>query len=128
MDPIADFLTQIRNAYKARHTSLKAPHSKIKQQLANLLSEAGFLGEVKVEGEVPNKKITIKLIYDQNLPVLTHVSRISTPSVHVYSKAATIPSTLSGRGLTILSTSKGLRTDRQARKEGLGGELICKIW
>lgn len=128
MDPIANFLTQIRNAYKAHHSSITAPHSRIKEELAGLLAEAGFIKDVVIEGEVPNKVIKAGLVYQGNLPVLTHISRVSTPSVRVYAKASQIPSTLSGRGLTILSTSKGLRTDRQARKQALGGEIICKVW
>ncbi len=128
MDPIADFLTQIRNAYMARLPQIKAPHSNIKEELAGILSKAGFLSEVSVEGEVPTKFIVAKLSYDQTLPALTHISRVSKPSVRTYTKASTIKSTLNGRGMTILTTSKGLMTDRQARKQGIGGEIICRVW
>ena len=128
MDPIANFLTQIRNAYLARLSSIKAPHSKIKEELAGILWKSGFLSEVEVQGEVPNKKIIAKLNYSHNLPALTHIARVSKPSVRTYTKASTIKSTLSGRGMTIISTSKGLMTDRQAKKLGLGGEIICRVW
>lgn len=128
MDPIADFLTQIRNAYKARHGAITAPHSKIKEDLARLLAQAGFLADVSVEGQVPTKVIKAKLIYHQGQAVLSHIARVSTPSVRTYTRASKIPSTLSGRGLTILSTSQGLLTDRQAKKAKLGGEIICRVW
>ncbi len=128
MDPIANFLTQIRNAYKAHHETLSAPYSKIKEQIASLLKDAGFISDAKVEGQVPNKKLFLTLVYQGKQAVLTHLSRISTPSVRVYSPSALLRSPLSGRGLKIISTSKGLMTDRQAKKAGLGGEVICQIW
>ncbi len=128
MDPIANFLTSLRNAYLARKQQVAVPHSRIKAQLAGLLADAGFVDKVKVEGEVPHKKIIISLAYYDQLPALTKVRRMSKPSVRVYAKAGQIPLALSGRGLTILSTSKGLMTDRTARKAGLGGEIICQIW
>lgn len=128
MDPIADFLTIIRNAYKARRGQITAPHSRIKEEVAKLLSKAGFLGEVKIEGEVPSKKITATLIYHQGQPILSHIARVSTPSVRTYARASRIPVTLSGRGITILSTSKGLMTNKDAKKARLGGEIICRIW
>lgn len=128
MDPIANFLTIIRNAYLARKGEVVVPHSQIKEGLAKILSEIGFVGEVKVEGSVPHKTIKIALIFNDSLPALTHVKRISRPSVRVYAKAGQIPLALSGRGVTILSTSKGLMIDRQARKERLGGEVICQLW
>ena len=128
MDPIANFLTSLRNAYLARKQQVAVPHSRIKAQLAGLLADAGFVDKVKVEGEVPHKKIIISLAYYDQLPALTKVRRMSKPSVRVYAKAGQIPLALSGRGLTILSTSKGLMTDRTARKAGLGGEIICKIF
>lgn len=128
MDPIADFLTIIRNAYLARRGSVVAPHSRIKADLAKILSEVGFVGEVKIEGNVPHKTIKIELLYHDSLPSLSHVKRVSRPSVRVYAKAGKIPLALSGRGVTILSTSRGLMIDRKARKEGLGGEVICQLW
>lgn len=128
MDPIANFLTQIRNAYKARHESLTAPYSKINEQIAKLLSQAGFVGAVSVAGEVPKKTLSVDLIYVGKNPILTHLSRTSTPSVRVYSPASLLRSPLSGRGLKIISTSQGLMTDRQAKKAHLGGEIICQVW
>ncbi len=128
MDPIADFLTQIRNAYKAKHETVTSPHSKIKAELALLLKQTGFLGDVSVEGTVPSKFLKVGLVYQGSEPILSHISRVSKPSVRIYTRSSKIPTTLSGRGLTILSTSKGLMTDRQAKKAALGGEIICRVW
>jgi small subunit ribosomal protein S8 len=128
MDPIANLLTIIRNAYLARKVEVSVPHSRIKEDLSHLLAEAGFVGSVEVEGETPRKSIKITLVYNDGLPALTKIHRISKPSVRVYAKAGKIPLALSGRGLTILSTSSGLMTDRVARASGLGGEVICQVW
>ncbi len=128
MDPIANFLTQIRNGYTARKTSVTTPHSKIKESLAQILSRNGYLGEIKINGNTPQKTIEVSLVYEDRLPILTHLSRISRPSVRVYTSADKIPYALSGKGLTILSTSKGLMDSRTARKSGIGGEIICKVW
>jgi len=128
MDPIANFLTQIRNGYTANKKTVSIPHSNIKASLAKILSQAGYVGEVKFTGDVPSKKIEIELLYDKKTPVLTHISRFSTPSVRHYTPANKIPYALSGKGLVILTTSKGLMTGREARKQGIGGEIICKVW
>lgn len=128
MDPIANFLTNLRNAYLAKKAEVVVPHSRIKENLAKLLAEAGFIASTKVEGEVPHKTIRLTLAYHDGLAALTKVKRVSRPSVRLYAKAGQIPLALSGRGVTILSTSAGLLTDRTARKKGLGGEIICQLW
>lgn len=128
MDPIANFLTNIRNGYTANKKSVTAPYSKIKASLAKILSQSGYVGAVKVTGTVPNKVIEIELNYDNKLPLLTHISRYSKPSVRHYTPASKIPYALSGKGIVILTTSKGLMTGREARKLGIGGEIICRAW
>lgn len=128
MDPIADFLTQIRNGYLAKHKEVTVPHSIIKHSLAKILAEQGYTGPVTVSGKVPNKTLSFPLIYDQDMPVLSHISRISKPSIRTYAKANKVPPVLSGKGISILSTSKGLMTNIKAKKQGLGGEIICQIW
>lgn len=127
-DPIADYLTQIRNAYAANHPSVTSSYSRLKHQLASVLSEAGYIGAVEVNGEQPHQQIKVSLRYTQGQPLVTHIKRISTPSVRVYAKKTHIPRALSGRGISILTTSKGIMTDKQARSQGVGGEVICQIW
>jgi small subunit ribosomal protein S8 len=128
MDPIADFLTIIRDAYLTKKESVSIPSSKVKHSLAKILSNHGYIGEVKVSGKAPQQKLEINLVYHKELPVLTHIKRISSPSVRVYRSVKNIPYSLSGKGLTIVSTSKGLLTDHEARKKSLGGEIICQVW
>jgi len=127
-DPIADFCTRIRNAYMARHQSVVVPHSKLKLELAKLMADQGFIKSVEVEGKDHQKNLLITLAYHQDLPLLTHIKRVSKPSVRRYAKADSIPQALSGKGVTILSTSHGLLTGPQAQKAGVGGEILCQIW
>lgn len=128
MDPIANLLTIIRNAYLAKKASVSVPHSRIKEELVKLLVETGFVASSKVEGQVPHKMISLTLAYNHGLAALTHIKRVSRPSVRVYAKKGKLPLALSGQGVTILSTSSGLMIDRTARKKGLGGEVICQLW
>ena len=124
-DTIADMLTRIRNAQAARHTRVSLPYSKIKEGIARILSEAGFVGEVKVEKNGTFQQLVIEL---QEAGRITELQRVSKPGRRVYASSTDIPLVLGGRGLVVLSTSKGLMTGREARKQGLGGELICKVW
>ena len=128
-DPIADMLTRIRNANAVSHPSVEMPSSKLKVALARLLKEEGFISnyEEKVEGVV--KTLSIELKYDEcNKPVITSLKRVSKPGLRNYCKAKNLPQVLGGLGVAIVSTSKGLLTDRKARKENLGGEVLAYIY
>jgi len=130
-DPIADFLFRIKNAYLVDKEIVNIPHSKIKENLAEVLVNKGFIEKIKVELLSKNKKIkTIKvtLKYKDKKPVLTHIKRISKPGARIYVKKDKIPRVLSGLGTVILSTPKGFMTGKEARKRELGGEMICEIW
>ena len=128
-DPIADMLTRIRNANAVSHPSVEMPSSKLKVALARLLKEEGFISnyEEKVEGNF--KTLVIELKYDENnKPVITNLKRVSKPGLRSYCKAKNLPQVLGGLGVAVVSTSKGLLTDRKARKENLGGEVLAYIY
>ena len=128
-DPIADMLTRIRNANLVSHPSVEMPSSKLKVALARLLKEEGFIVsyEEKVEGNF--KTLSIELKYDENnKPVITNLKRVSKPGLRSYCKAKNLPQVLGGLGVAVVSTSKGLLTDRKARKENLGGEVLAYIY
>ena len=128
-DPIADMLTRIRNANAVSHPSVEMPSSKLKVALARLLKEEGYISnyEEKVEGVV--KTLSIELKYDEsNKPVITSLKRVSKPGLRNYCKAKNLPQVLGGMGVAVVSTSKGLLTDRKARKENLGGEVLAYIY
>lgn len=127
-DPIADMLTRIRNAYLAGLKTTKIPHSKIKHALAEKLVELGYLDNMMVEEGTPNSHLVVKLKYMGKFPVMTGLVRVSKPGRRVYQSVGEIKSVLSGHGSVIISTSKGIMSDKQAREAGLGGEIICKIW
>lgn len=128
-DPIADLLTRIRNANMARHESLEVPMSKAKKEILRILLSEGYIKSYEDynDGIVPMSKIVLK--YGKNKEkVITGLKRISKPGLRVYCKKDNIPRVLSGLGVAIISTSKGMMVDREARKLGLGGEVICYIW
>ena len=128
-DPIADMLTRIRNANIVSHPSVEMPSSKLKVALAKLLKEEGYINnyEEKVDGHF--KTLTIELKYDEaDKPVITSLKRVSKPGLRSYCKAKNMPQVLGGMGVAIVSTSKGLLTDRKARKENIGGEVLCYIY
>ena len=128
-DPIADMLTRIRNANTVSHQTVEMPSSKLKVALARLLKEEGFIVnyEEKVEGNF--KTLSIELKYDENSkPVITNLKRVSKPGLRNYCKAKNLPQVLGGLGIAVVSTSKGLLTDRKARKENLGGEVLAYIY
>lgn len=130
-DPIADFLFRIKNAYLVDKETVEIPYSKMKEKLAEILVKEGFVEKIKIETLSGNKKFkAIKAIlkYENKKPALTHVKRISKPGVRIYAKKDRIPRVLSGLGTVILSTPKGLMVGKEARKRGLGGEMICEIW
>ena len=129
-DPIADMLTRIRNALQAGHEEVAVPASKVKIEIAKILKEEGYINNYKVEGEAAkDKAIKIELKYGPDgQKVITGLKRISKPGLKVYAKQNAIPRVLNGLGIAIISTSKGLMTDREARKEKLGGEVIAYVW
>ena len=128
-DPIADMLTRIRNANTVGHSSVEVPASKLKIELAKLLKSEGFITDYEVKESGKFKVIVITLKYDKNKkPVISKLERISKPGLRTYHKAKTLPKVLGGLGVAIISTSKGLLTDRKARKENVGGEVLCYIY
>ena len=124
-DAISDMLTRIRNAQAARHTSAPMPYSKMREAVAKILKSAGFIADVKVEKHGAFQQLIITLAPDRQI---TALERVSKPGRRVYTKSQEIPLVVGGRGIVIVSTSSGLMTGREARKRGLGGELICKVW
>lgn len=128
-DPIADMLTRIRNAYKAQKIEVILPHSKPKEAVAKVLKQYKFVGEVKVAKEGQKKFLAINLVYDADeKPSVEHIKRISKPGRRVYIGAKDIRSPLGGYGITIMSTSKGVMSNLEAKKQNLGGEMICEVW
>jgi small subunit ribosomal protein S8 len=127
-DPISDMLTRIRNALAAGKQDLVMPYSKFKHSLAKVLHEEGFLSGVnELPGRV--KMLQVNLKYAQTgSPVITGIKRVSTPGQRIYMPVGKIPRTNGGFGITVVSTSKGLLTDKQARKDRVGGEVVCQIW
>ena len=128
-DPVADMLTRIRNANIVSHPTIEMPSSKLKVALAKLLKEEGFIADYSERVEGHFKYLTVVLKYDElNKPVITNLRRISKPGLRNYCKAKNLPQVLGGLGIAIVSTSKGLLTDRKARKENLGGEILCYVY
>ncbi|MCS6836418.1 MAG: 30S ribosomal protein S8 [Anaerolineae bacterium] len=131
-DPIADMLTRIRNALLARKSEVVVPRSKIKVEVARILKEEGFIEDYSVGEETPVPLITIKLKYygsrRERRPVITNLQRVSKPGRRIYRKRTELPIVLSGTGIAIVTTPKGVMTAQQARKEGLGGEVLCYVW
>ena len=128
-DPIADMLTRIRNANMVKHETVDVPASNLKKELARILLEEGFIRGYDVIEDGKQGIIRIQLKYGQaGEKVITGLKRISKPGMRVYAAKEELPKVLNGLGISIISTSKGILTDRQARKEGVGGEVICYVW
>jgi len=128
-DPIADLLTRIRNANRANHDSLEISSSNIKIEVTKILLREGFIKGFEVIKQEPQDKIKIALKYGiKREKVITDLKRISKPGLRVYCDKEKIPRVLRGLGIAILSTSQGLMTDREARKQGIGGEILCYVW
>ena len=128
-DPIADFLTRLRNAQLARHKTTTVPSSKIKARIAQILKDEGYLDDVRVEENDGRATLHVTLKYDErSQPVIEGITRISRPGLRRYSAADGIPKVRGGIGLAIISTSRGLMTDVQARKDRVGGEVLCTVW
>ena len=129
-DPIADMLTRIRNANTAKHDTVDIPASKMKQAIADILLKEGYVKAVDVveEGNFKTIKITLKYGADKNEKILTGLKRISKPGLRVYASKDELPKVLGGLGTAIISTNKGVLTDKEARKENVGGEVLAFIW
>ena len=128
-DPVADFLTRLRNANSAYHESISLPHSKLKSTIAEILKSEGYIGAIKVEAAEVGKTLTIDLKFGPNRErSIAGIKRVSKPGLRVYAKSTELPRVLGGLGIAILSTSSGLLTDRQAAKKGVGGEVIAYVW
>ena len=129
-DPIADMLTRIRNGIAAEHETVVIPSSKMKAEIARILKQEGYINGYKVEGDnAKDKTITVELKYGpEKQKVISGLKRISKPGLRVYAKGNEIPRVLNGLGIAIISTSKGLMTDRDARKANLGGEVVAYVW
>ncbi len=128
-DPIADMLTRIRNANMVSHETVEIPSSKLKVELAKLLKSEGFISDYNVKEVGKFKVLEITLKYDEKRnPVISKLERISKPGLRTYCKAKNLPKVLGGMGIAIVSTSNGLLTDRKARKENIGGEVLCYIY
>ena len=128
-DPIADMLTRIRNAITARKAKVIMPSSKLKTRLAEVLHEEGFVGVVSSETDDKQGLLHIELRYDNNNHnAIQGIRRVSKPGQRTYARHTGLPKVRSGLGIAILTTSKGIMTEREARKQGLGGELLCEVW
>lgn len=130
-DPIADMLTRIRNANAAMHDEVRMPSSKLKEALAGVLKREGYIEDFTVTDEPnrPGRTLTIKMKYSPDrVRTISGLRRVSKPGLRIYRKADKIPRVLGGLGVAVLSTSKGLLTDREARKAGVGGEVLCYVW
>lgn len=127
-DPIADMLTRIRNAQKNMHDEVSVPYSKLKLSMANILEKEGYISSVKEKKEFP-REIILKLKYGSNKkPVINELKRISKPGQRIYTSSNEMPKVLNNLGISIISTPKGLMTGNEAKKNKVGGEVLCQIW
>ena len=128
-DPIADMLTRIRNGAHAKHTSVDIPSSNVKKEISEILLNEGYIKNVEVIEDNKQNVLRITLKYSKDgEKVISGIKRISKPGLRVYAKAGDVPKVLGGLGTAIISTSKGLLTDKECRKEGIGGEVVCYVW
>jgi small subunit ribosomal protein S8 len=128
-DPVADFLTGIRNAIRAKHRKLDVPSSQLKTEIAKLLLRERYINNYKMVQDKGHGLLRVYLKYTASeTPVITGIRRVSSPGRRVYVNHREIPKVMNGMGTTVLSTSKGLMTDREAREAGLGGEVMCQVW
>ncbi|HHX37603.1 MAG TPA: 30S ribosomal protein S8 [Clostridiaceae bacterium] len=127
-DPVADMLTRIRNAAAAQHKTVDIPASKEKKAIADILLQEGYISAIDVLDEGPQGIIRITLKYIDNQSVITNLKRISKPGLRVYAEAANLPKVLNGLGIAVISTNKGIMTDRSARRANVGGEVLAYVW
>lgn len=123
-DPVSDFLTRIRNAAAVRAREVVVPYSRQKHEIARVLGREGYLEDVKMEG----KSLCVLLAYSRRQPKITAIRAVSKPGLRIYRKAGKLPAPLAGAGISIVSTSQGIMSNRQARKRGLGGEVLGEVW
>ncbi len=130
MDPISDVLTKIRNASRARHATVEVPSSRLTVRLLELLKQEGFIRHIKPMGQPPKQQVRIYLKYSPpgRTPAIIRITRVSRPGQRIYRGMARLPRVMSGHGRSILTTSQGLLTDQEARKQRVGGEILCQIW
>jgi len=127
-DPITDMLNQIRNAQAVQKTEILIPLSKLKNEVASILSKEGFVGEVKKSVKGGQKALKIVLKYDNGVPAISGSKRVSKPGQRIYERVIEMKNVHGGYGISVVSTSKGLMTNKEARKARLGGEIICQVW
>lgn len=130
-DPVADLLTRIRNASSAKHATVDVPASKLKASICQILKDEGYIKEFKVTEDNKQGVITITLKYTQDrmkTPIITGLRRVSKPGLRIYSSSVDMPRVIKGMGIAVVSTSKGVMTDRDARKQNVGGEVLAFIW
>ena len=127
-DPIGDMLVRIKNANQRKTRIVSMPHSKVKENIAGILKVQGYIVDFTVEGKGVDKNILVTLKYKGTQRAITGVKRISKPGLRVYAAAADVPRVLSGFGTAIISTSSGMITDKDARKQGVGGEVVAYVW
>lgn len=127
-DPISDMLTRIRNAQARAKREVAMPASNNKQAIAEVLKDEGYVGAWRVEGEGHRKQLIVELKYYRGKPVIERMRRVSRPGLRVYRSKDALPAVVGGLGIAIISTSKGLMTDREARVQGIGGEVVCSVY
>ena len=127
-DPIADMLTRIRNGQQAHKTDVNMGNSKVKTAIAEVLKKEGYIDGYSVKDEEGKPTLNVELRYHQGSPVIENIKRSSRPGLRIYKSSDDIPEVIGGLGVAIVSTSRGVMSDRQARSEGIGGEVLCTVW
>jgi small subunit ribosomal protein S8 len=127
-DPVSDFLTRIRNASKAKKVKVEIPSSKMKAGLAEILKKNGYIYDYKIDEDNKQNVISVLLKYSDGVPAINGLKRISKPGLRIYKKSDELPRVLNGLGTAVISTSKGLLTEKEARRQDTGGEVVCYIW
>lgn len=127
-DPIGDMISQIKNAFMARKGDVVLPHSRLKESVAKVLCDTGYLKFVETVGDTPRRELKLTLMYTNKIPALTDIKRKSKPGLRVYVGKNEIPRVISGLGVAILSTPQGVMTGTEAKKRNIGGELLCVVW
>lgn len=127
-DPVADMLSTLKNAALARRKRVAVPYSRLKEEIAKVFVAEGYMESVKIGGVSPKQELIVEIAYKDGLPVMTDVKRRSKPGLRVYVNKTSIPSVSGGMGVTVVSTPNGMMTGLEAKKRGVGGELMCEIW